>query len=57
MEVENEQRDEEVQASAEDFWDRIFREKGPIMRMEPYIVKELLKLIPDGVVMDIYFDV
>lgn len=55
--MENEQRDEEVQASAEDFWERILREKGPIMRMEPYIVKELLKVIPDGVVMEIYFDV
>jgi hypothetical protein len=56
MRVKNGEKETEMQASAAVFWERKFPDKEPVMKMEPYIVKELLRAMPDGVVMEIYFD-
>lgn len=56
MRVKNGEKETEMQTSAAVFWERKFPDKEPVMKMEPYIVKELLRAMPDGVVMEIYFD-
>lgn len=54
--MEHEEGNEKVQASAGKSLERELPMKSPIMRMEPCIIKELLRVMPDGVIMEIYFD-
>ena len=56
MNVKDEKRDAEVQATADRLWDRQLSAREPVLQLEPYMVRELIRVMPDGVIMEICFD-
>lgn len=54
--MKDEKRDAEVQATADRLWDRQLSAREPVLQLEPYMVRELIRVMPDGVIMEICFD-
>lgn len=53
--MKHEEKNREMQAAAGKFWENP-RPKGEhILVLEPYMVVELLRVMPDGKMMEVYF--
>ena len=53
--MQHEKRKRTYKTAADEFWERPRRQKENIPELEPYMVVELLKAMPDGQMMEVYF--
>ena len=53
--MQHEKRKRTYKTAADAFWERLRRQKENIPELEPYMVVELLKAMPDGKMMEVYF--
>ena len=55
IKVQHEKKKRTLQTAADEFWERPRHQKENIPELEPYMVVELLKAMPDGKMMEVYF--
>ncbi len=53
--MQHEKKKRTLQTAADEFWERPRHQKENIPELEPYMVVELLKAMPDGKMMEVYF--